>query len=202
MHCTAWDDVAVKKSLSRKKIHARLQRSMAEQLPVVVGRRFDPHEQVHGIVLDVGTSWVLLTSLRDRAYFDGYTLVRLEDIRSLELDATFLPVLWTREVWPPSGPAEPLDLTGPAGFLPDIAQLATVLVLHEEIRRPDMVWIAAPAEVRQNSMWVRMIDPDCTWKDYLTKTKYKYLTRVDFGDDYSSAVLAVAGTVGSPLGSK
>jgi hypothetical protein len=184
----------VKKRMSDKKVRKRLQRSLAECVPVVIVRRFDPAEKLRGFVLDIGAHWILLAALRDKAYFDGYTLVRIEDIRSAQTDATFLPVLRTQQEWPPSQPTEPLDLTGPASFLPAIGQLATVFVLHEETRRPDMTWIASPTEVRKNTTWVRMIDPDGTWNDFLTKSKYRHLTRLDFCDDYSRAVLSIAGT--------
>jgi hypothetical protein len=189
-----WDDVAVKKRMSDKKVRKRLQRSLAENVPVVIVRRFDLAEELRGFVLDIGTRWVLLAALRDKAYFYGYTLVRVEDIRRLRLETTFLPVLRTHPAWPPSKPPEPLDLTGPASFLPAIGRLATVFVLHEETRRPEMMWIAAPTEVRKNATWVRMIDPDGTWNDFQTKSKYRHLTRLDFCDDYSHAVLSIAGT--------
>ncbi len=178
--------------MSPQKIRARLRRSAAEQVPVAVRRRFDPQERVEGIVLDIGARWVLLASLRDAAYFDGFTLLRLEDIRRVKVDPTFLPALRTGHTWPPSAPAGPLDLSDPAGFLAGIARQVPALALHEEARRPDMLWIAAPTEVGQKSILVRMIDPDCTWNDYLTKVKFRHLTRVDFGDDYIRAVLEVA----------
>ncbi|GAA3705699.1 hypothetical protein GCM10022377_19320 [Zhihengliuella alba] len=184
--------------MSSRKIRVRLRRSAAEQVPVVVRRRFDVQEEVLGIVLELGAHWVLLASLRDAAYFDGFTLLRLEDIHRVKVDPTFLPALRGREAWPPSGPARPLDLDGPLGFLPGIAEQAPVLALHEEARRPDMLWIAAVSEVGQKSVLVRMIDPDCTWNDFFTKVKYRHLTRIDFGDDYSRAVLEVAGPA-SPL---
>lgn len=188
------DDEAVKTKMSDKKVRRRLQRSQAESVPVVIVRRFDAAEELRGFVLDTGAHWVLLAALRDKAYFDGYTLVRIQDIRSLQIETTFLPVLRTQPAWPPSPLTEPLDLTGPASFLPAIGRLATVFVLHEEIRRPDMTWIATPAEVRKKATWVRIIEPGGTWTDFLTKSKYRHLTRLDFCDDYSRAVLSIAGT--------
>lgn len=50
----------------------------------------------------------------------------------------------------------------------------------------------------RKSVWVLTVDPDMTWDGFMTKFKFKHLTRVDFVDDYTRAVRELAG----PLPSK
>lgn len=60
-------------------------------------------------------------------------------------------------------------------------------------RRPGSLWICSPRQWRKRSVWVRMIEPDGTWDEMWTNTRFKHLTRVDFLDDYSVAMGQIAG---------
>lgn len=42
-----------------------------------------------------------------------------------------------------------------------------------------------------------MIEPDGTWDEMWTNTRFKHLTRVDFLDDYSVAMGQIAGQGGA-----
>lgn len=181
------------KNRSLEKIRSRLSRSMGELLPVGISRRCAPNEPVDGIVLDLADEWVLLAVLRDGGYFNGFTVLRVADISTVNSKKTFIPFLHSHQPWPPARPKEPIDLTGPASFLADVARTATVVGLWTEVRQPDMLWIGAPVEWGKKSAWVLTIDPNATWEDLMIKVKFKHLTRVDFSDDYINAVLELAG---------
>lgn len=78
-------------------------------------------------------------------------------------------------------------------MLRSVAENTPVYGLHEEGRRPGSLWICSPRQWRKRSVWVRMIEPDGTWDEMWTNTRFKHLTRVDFLDDYSVAMGQIAG---------
>lgn len=183
----------VKKNQASSKVLSRLERSLSGHVPVRVSRRVAPDEVFDGVVSDLAAEWVLLACLRDGGYLNGYTMLRVADIRTVKTDERFVPFLQTHQSWPPAPPVKPVDLTGPARFLKDIAHTAPAMALYEEARRPDMLWVGAPVEWRRKSAWILTIDPDMTWDGFMTKFKFKHLTRIDFSDDYTRAVLELAG---------
>jgi hypothetical protein len=185
--------MAVKKSQSRRKIGASLRRSLSDVVPVRITRTVVPNEALDGIVLDLAPDWVLLAQLRGGGYFDGYCIVRRADLRRVETRTTFLPFLREHQPWPPAKPAGSVDLSGPHTFIADAARYASVVSLYEEARRPDMCWIGSPEDWGEKSAWILTIEPDATWDGFITRFKFKHLTRVDFADDYNNAVLTLAG---------
>lgn len=184
---------SVKKNQSSAKVRTRLERSLSGHVPVRITRRVAPDEVFDGVVLDLAAEWVLLACLRDGGYLDGYTVLKIADIRTVKADKRFVPFLQAHQSWPPARPAGPVDLTEPARFLKDIAQAAPVMALYREARRPNMFTVGTPVEWGRKSAWILGIDPDMTWRDYMTEFKFKHLTRIDFSDDYTRAVRELAG---------
>lgn len=185
----------MKKNRSPEKILMRLNLSLRADFPIRISRHSDPNEPLTGIVLQLAAEWVLVAAIRNGGYFDGYSIIRTGDIRTIKVETTFVPYLRTHQAWPPERPAGTIDLTGPASFLKDIWATAAVVVLYEEVRRPGMLWIGAPVERGKKSVWIFTIAPDATWDTSMTKFKFKHLTRVDFSDDYSKAIFELAGPV-------
>ncbi|MCS4275982.1 hypothetical protein M2390_001154 [Mycetocola sp. BIGb0189] len=182
-----------KSSHSRKKIARRLSRSLTECIPVEIVDRFSDGETRTGLVLALGEDWILLQSIRDAGFYDGYAILRRKDIRRVRLRDTFVPYLREHREWPPPLPAGEINLASAATILADVARIASVFVFAEEWRRPGAVWLGTPVEWDARAMWIVMINPDCTWEDGAREALFTNLTRVEFDDDYSRAVHAVAG---------
>ncbi|GAA1405961.1 hypothetical protein AUR04nite_16700 [Glutamicibacter uratoxydans] len=177
----------------RSKVISRLNCSQDELVPVKIYRSVAPDEHDEAIVLQISQGWVLLAVLRDGGYFNGYTLVRLGNISRVVFSRTFLPFLRTQDFWPPANPWKSLDLAAEQAFLSRLAELNSVLSIHEEVREPDKLWIGTVDRWKKNSFWFHCIDPDGTWSETLIKVRYEHLTRVDVHDDYALVVKAVAG---------
>ncbi|GGL81893.1 hypothetical protein [Glutamicibacter protophormiae] len=68
------------KEQSKSKIRRKLAHSLDGQIPVRLTRSVAPDEREEGIVSKLGEDWVLLVKLRDRAYFNGYMILRIADL--------------------------------------------------------------------------------------------------------------------------
>lgn len=181
------------KKHSREKITARLERSMTSELPLKITRFPTPGETFNGVVLEIGADWVLLAQLRDGGYVDGYSILRIDTIRTTKVETTFLPFLLAHQVWPPVKPMDSIDLSELATVIADVAEVAGVMSIFEERRRPDSLWIGTPLEFGKKSMWFKTIEPKAVWEDVQIKVKLKNLTRIDFLDDYTNAIFELAG---------
>jgi len=185
------------KTQSTKKIRSLLEQSVKESLPLSIRRSVQKNEVLHGTVLEIGKDWILLASLRDGGYLDGYTALRIEDLRLVEPEETFLPVLKTDSHWPPKKPAE-LDIANLRTIMDTAAAKETLVAVFREAKRPDTCLIGAPMDWGKKSVWLLTVDPAAKWEDFLIKLPFKDITRISFGGDYETALLRVAGAVPSP----
>ena len=185
------------KTQSTKKIRSLLEQSVKESLPLSIRRSVQKNEVLHGTVLEIGKDWILLASLRDGGYLDGYTALRIEDLRLVEPEETFLPVLKTDSHWPPKKPAE-LDIANLRTIIDTAAAKETLVAVFREAKRPDTCLIGAPMDWGKKSVWLLSVDTAAQWEDFLIKLPFKDITRISFGGDYETALLRVAGAVPSP----
>lgn len=186
-----------KKTQSKKNIRALLEQSAKESMPLRIRRGVQNNEVVHGTVLEIGTDWILLASLRDGGYLDGYTALRIQDLRLVEAEETFLPVLKKDAQWPPKKPST-LDIANPRTIMETAAAEETLVAVFQEAKRPDTCLIGAPMDWGKKSVWLLTVDPAAQWEDFLIKLPFKDITRISFGGDYETALLRVAGAVPSP----
>jgi hypothetical protein len=71
----------------------------------------------------------------------------------------------------------------------------TVVVVAREALYPRQLLIGVAPIWRKKSLRLLTIDPKCRWETFMDKLRYKDITRISFNDDYTRAVLAVAGPV-------
>ena len=169
-----------KKTQSKKNIRSLLEQSAKESLPLRIRRGVQKNEVVHGTVLEIGTDWILLASLRDGGYLDGYTALRVEDLRLVEAEETFLPVLKKDSQWPPKKPST-LDIANPRTIMETAAAKETLVAVFQEAKRPDTCLIGAPMDWGKKSVWLLTVDPAAQWEDFLIKLPFKDITRISFG---------------------
>lgn len=186
-----------KKSQSRKKIRSLLTQSMNESLPVRISRTVERHETEHGVVLDMNDDWVLIASIRDGGYLDGYRVFKVGQLRRVEVETTFEKFFHQGEQWPPGPPSPPFELRNPKTIVEGAANAFTIVALYEEVRRPGKCWIGSPVHWGKKSLLLQTIDLGGNWEDYAIKPLFRNLTQVSFGGDYEKALLYVAGDVPS-----
>jgi hypothetical protein len=184
-----------KKKQSRKKIRSLLVQSMKGARPVRIQRTVERHETEHGVVLELNTDWVLVASLRDGGYQDGYRVFRLADLRRVEPEATFEKFFHRDAQWPPVTPSAPFDLTNPRTIIEAAAKTSTIITVFREAKYPGKCWIGAPVDWGKASVWLLTLDPQASWEDFMFKIRFKDITQISFGGDYEKALLYVAGDI-------
>jgi hypothetical protein len=184
-----------KKKQSRKKIRSLLVQSMKQVRPVSFLRTVVPDWTIQGIVLEVGTDWVLLASIRDGGYLDGYRVLRLGDLRRVEPETTFEKFLHQDEQWPPVRPSAPFDLTNSRTIIEAAAAAGTIISVFREAKYPGICLIGVPGGWTKKAVGLLTIDPQAKWEDFLEEIRFKDLTQISFGSDYNKALLSIAGDV-------
>ncbi|MDR2256479.1 MAG: hypothetical protein LBE25_10830 [Arthrobacter sp.] len=181
------------KKQRRRKALADLKDAARTRQPVAIKIREGRGWNEDGVVLDVGKRWFLLAVIRDGAYPDGFQLRRTKDVRKVRVMTQFLPALVEDERWPLSWPGPALDLRDSRAFLPQLDGVATVVSIREFVRRPNSFWVGQLLGGGHKRFWLRTLSPECVWDDTHIRPKFDDLTQVDLFDDYSNALLRVAG---------
>lgn len=181
-----------KKHQSKKKIRLELNRSMKDMEPIHIRRTVERHEREYGVVLGVNDDWVLIASIRDGAYLDGYRVFRVGQLRHVASVKTFESLLHKQDWWPLSIPAS-VDLTNPRTIIESAAELCTTVMVFEEVIRPGMCLIGVPVRWRKKSFGLHNIDAKAQWDSFITKIAFKDVTQVAFKTDYAKALLQVVG---------
>ena len=152
-------------------------------------------EQLDGYVLAVGSDWLLLQSLDQSLFLDGWTALRVEDVtagsprrsqdfvrRALELQGQ----------WPPRLPSTEVVLDDVASVVRSMAAVHPLLSLHIE-DADDAFVIGHPHEVRAHQVALRIVSPQGLWEVAPVRWPIEQLTRVDAGMRYESVLYDVAG---------
>lgn len=149
-----------------------------------------------GYVVGIGSKWLLLAVLDDRIVLDGYTAVRVDDIRKVRVkkNQSFVRrALEMREQWPPTRPPEvELDRTG--DLIRSVAAAWPLVTFFAERDDPDLCYIGRPvAWSGKSADWLH-ITSQAEWDvDAIDRRHLRDVTRVDFGGLYEDALAAVAG---------
>lgn len=181
-----------KKKQSKKQIRSLLKQSLDNGQSVHIRRTVERHEREHGIVLGLSDEWVLVASIRDGAYLDGYRVFRVGQLRHVEPMRTFDTLLQQQEWWPLSAPAR-FDLTSPRTVIESAAEFATFVMIFEEVIRPGICLIGVPVAWRKKSFGLHNLNAQVRWDDFISKIAYKDVSQVGFASDYEKALMQVAG---------
>lgn len=192
---SACEDVLMsKETQSSKKMRELLGRSLKESRPVSIQRAVEQDEILDGIVLAFNSRWVLIASVRDGGYLDGYKVLRLADLRRVN-STPFEGFLRQGAGWPPKKPLASFDLRDPRSIMQTAAGESPIVTVFREVKRPATCLIGAPVDWGKKSVWLLPINPEANWEDFMTKIRFKDVTQVAFGGDYERALLYVAGDI-------
>jgi hypothetical protein len=187
--------VTKKDEAAAAKVASRLARAQAEGLLVRVRRTLPDADVLDGFVVDVGPQWLALARLSDRIELDGWSLLRLADVRSVKLepdaDCFEVRALRARGQWPPAAPGVPLDDTAAAVLAAGAAH--PLVAVHRELDRPDVAWVGAVRGVRGATLFLLEVGVQADWSRKPRAYDLDDITRVDFGGGYEEALALVAG---------
>lgn len=171
-----------------------LREALENKRHVVIKRGIKKADQVRGYVLAIDQDWVLLAKTRDGGYPDGFSVLRAADITKVRADGSF-EAQFLRQMgqWPPAGPSRPIDLSGPQTIITGAAALQTIVTLYTELKWPDECYIGAPVDWEEKRVWLLEVDGQARWERDMSAYHLKKITRIEFGGDYETALLTVAG---------
>ena len=173
----------------------RLARALDTHQPVGVRRWIAGSDRVDGFVTGVGAAWVALAKLDDRIRPDGWSLLRLSDIKSVSIDPD--PDCFEIKALRARNLRHHADRHSPRRcrrLIRSAARADPVITVFVEDDRPDICWIGAVISVGEQTLRLLEIDTQGEWHRRKPRAiDLEDITRIEFGGGYEEALRLVAG---------
>ena len=187
---------------SSNSIRSRLIDAHSQSLVVKFERPFEPGT-FEGYVLDVGPQFFLLAVVREDMRFNGFTCLRIADVRRLQVPAKYAAfaeaALRKRGEYLAEKPN--IDLSNSCNLLRSADVLFPLITIHRERVDSDVCHIGRVSGINNNTVSLLEIGPDAAWDKELCSYSLREITRVDFGGGYEEALHLVGGHPKEPEGS-
>ena len=174
---------------------SRLEQAEVDQRHVRIRRRIPRSGYLDGYVVARGAEWTLLAVRDSGIYLDGWTAVRTDEVRKVELreNEDFVRrALELQGEWPPVA-IPGLDLDGTSELVRSAADRFPLVTVHTEHDAPDECYIGSVLRITSRSVHLLDIDTDAKWETTPRKWPLRSITRVDVGGRYEAALAAVGG---------
>ena len=175
-------------------VGSRLIHARGQSVFVKFERPFEPGT-FEGYVLDVGPQFFLLAVVREDMRFDGFSCLRIADVRRLQAPAKYAAfaeaALRKRGEYLAEKPT--IDLSNISNLLRSADVLFPLITIHRERVDPDVCHIGRVATINNSTVSLLEIGPDAAWDSELCSYKLREITRVDFGGGYEEALHLVGG---------
>lgn len=179
--------------VARKSLPRELQRFAAKKQLIELNRKPIADEHLQGYVVGVGLQFVLLHILDDNMILNGYSAIRLSDIRGsrhlADKDRFAERALELRRLGPIPLPSISLDslpellITGDQNF--------PMITIHREKMSTETCYIGKIAKLTDKTLMLDEIDTSAKWSR-MRRYRLADITRVDIGGLYEEALLLVA----------
>ena len=146
-----------------------------------------------GYVVDANENYVLLQLVDDRITLNGYSLLHISDITTIELEvehARFIEKaleIRKKKVRKP----KLVDLTSIATVLSSINEHFPLMSIHREAHDPDTCWIGAIESICEKTIVLNEMNADAKW-DGTKRIHMDEISRIDFNGGYEKALALVA----------
>jgi hypothetical protein len=184
----------MKKTLKGRR-SSELLRARREKLLVKFSRPFEPGSFT-GYVLDVGPKFFLLSVKgNDGERFNGYSCLRVEDVRGLEVPHPYAS--FHEAAQKKLGERRPRKPSISLGSLVDLigsaARQFPLVTIHRERVDPKVCYIGRVFGIGREHVTLLEIGPDARWEKTPRTYRQQEITRVDFGGEYEKALYLVGG---------
>jgi hypothetical protein len=180
-----------------KRTSSKLAVALADKLLVKFTRPFEP-DSIKGYVLDIGPRFFLMAIVGDRIRFDGFSCIRLSDVRELQAPHDYAAfaeaALRKRGERMPKKPR--ISVASLEELLLSAGRAFELVTIHREQVNPEVRVIGRVVGVDKGRVKLLQIGPDANWDDEPKVYRLKEITRVDFGGDYENALRLVGGPSG------
>jgi hypothetical protein len=150
---------------------------------------------VDAYVVGVTRELCLVCVVSNHILFDGFQVLRLEDISTVESPgphAGFLErALRLRGQNHPQKPR--IDLGSLRSVLTSASRAFPLITIHREIVDPEVCHVGVVERISDETVKLKEIDPDAKWVEDRATYAMREITRVDFGGLYEDALSLVAG---------
>ncbi|WP_340115238.1 hypothetical protein [Pelagibius sp. 7325] len=136
----------------------------------------------------------MLQRLSDRIDLDGYEVLRVEDVTSIDVEfdrAAFYKKALQAKAIKPSFPSE-VVLTDMRNLLSSVNDKFSLVVIEREERVPDECEIGRIKLLTDEKYALKWLSPEARWEDDLRTYETKDVTRVTFGGEYENTLALVA----------
>lgn len=178
-----------------KRIAAELAELVGTDELIRLRRTIRRADRLEGFVAGVGKEWILVHVLNPDMFLDGYSALRIADLRRLERRGgpESFPVRALRHFGETPVVANGVDLDSIHGVVRSLAERLPLVAINMEHFDPDVCWVGRPARVGKRRLRLLEIHPDAQWDQVPTKWRLDRITRVDAGGRYLQALHAVGG---------
>jgi hypothetical protein len=183
-----------------RSVEARLANAAAE-VHLVRVRRAPGWDRREGYVVGIGSKWVVLSMIDDRARPDGFSAVRRRDITSVKRargsEGFIRRTLELDEHWPPATVPGEVDLGRTRGVIEGLTAAFPLICLMIEREDSNVAFIGRPQTYSEKTLYMREVTPNAEWRgarrrDW-SRWSFGELTRIDAGGGYEAALFRVAG---------
>lgn len=176
-----------------KNVREKLDRAIADRRLVRITRDLVYSDNDTCVVLAIGAKWVLVRSVYDGGYLDGFHLLRIKDITVIEKDRSFAAkAVRLQTDWPALAPEQSIDLDSVAALLASVGADGRLFGIEKELERRAL-WIGTLDEIDEKWLWLNEVTPRGRWKKKPLGYRLRAITRVSFGGRYMDALLLAAG---------
>ena len=148
---------------------------------------------ITGILLDASHELLLLQTVSDQIYLDGYRILRRRDISHIERPAPQQEFLMKTLELRDQQPVHPgqINLRSMETALKSISRLSPLVTVYQDITDPDFCWIGRIHKVDNELLSLRCISPDAALEKTFDTFDTERITRIDFGSAYQDALWRV-----------
>jgi hypothetical protein len=176
-------------------VRSDLEAAQAEPWVVRLERGNFESEGEMGYVLAIGPALVLLLIISTEIRFNGFTVIRIEDITNLEAPHTHAEfveeALRLRGESVEEAPA--VSVEDMPNAIETISKTFPTVAIHREIEDSSICHIGKIVRVDAEHVHLLEIDPDAKWEEEPTHYRITEITRLDFGGGYEDALALVGG---------
>ncbi len=175
-----------------KNVREKLDRAIIDRRLVRVTRDLLFSDDDTCVVLAVGSKWVLVRSVSDGGYLDGFHVLRVKDITKVERDRSFAAkAVQLQPEWPQLTPEQSIDLDSLPALLTSVGADERLFGIEKEFERRAL-WIGTLDDIDTKWLWLDEVTPRGRWKKKPLGYRLRAITRVSFGGRYMDALRLAA----------
>ena len=177
--------MVMEKEVALKKHIADLASFVGQDIRITLNRKSLAKRPIDGFVVGIGAE-LLLVHLEQACRLDGYSAVRLSDIRSYTVDESFISRamrLLKRKPVMPQG----IDLSNWSQLLASSQRLYPLVVIRQEQKDPGCGFFGRMIELTPQYVVLEKVDTKGQWIES-EQFAFTDITQVEFDDSYTQAL--------------